>query len=100
MQVGNESAREELPLRYLTLVLKCSGSDRFSGVSANAVLGTLSDFIIENGGRVIITETPEFEGSMELLAARATSLEIREWLLNLIPRFDRLCGNYPILASG
>ena len=100
MQVANESAREELPLRYLTLGLKCGGSDRFSGVSANAVLGTLSDLIIENGGRVIITETPEFEGSMELLAARATSLEIPECLLDLIPKIDRLCGNYPISASG
>jgi altronate dehydratase len=99
MQKVNKSIRDELPLRCLTLGLKCGGSDRFSGVAANAVLGALSDLIVENGGRVI-TETPEFEDSMELLAARATSIDTREWLLDLIPRFDRLCGNYPLPATG
>jgi len=100
LELANTFERSPQPLKYLTLGLKCGGSDRFSGVAANLVLGALSNLIIENGGKVILTESNELEGAIELLACRAINTNIRKWLLNLIPRFNRASQKYPIPGSG
>lgn len=100
MKIANTYKRSIQPLKYLALGLQCGGSDRFSGVAANVVLGALSDLIVENGGKVILSESNELEGAIELLAGRAINKGIRKWLLELIPRFDKMCKKYPISGSG
>lgn len=43
--------------------LKCGGSDAFSGITANPLVGALSDIIIQHGGSAILTEVPEMFGA-------------------------------------
>lgn len=99
-EAANRCEREPLPIRHLTLGLKCGGSDRFSGVTANPALGVAVDRLIRGGGAAIITETPEFEGYMHVMAERSRDEGTARWLLNMIPRFDEVSRTYPIPESG
>lgn len=64
--------RTECGLDELVLGLKCGGSDAWSGLTANPVLGYASDVIVAAGGTAILAEMPEIYGAEHLLAVRAT----------------------------
>ena len=49
----NEIKREPSPLNKLVVGLECGGSDGFSGISANPILGLVSDIIVALGGRTL-----------------------------------------------
>ncbi|MBQ4044194.1 MAG: altronate dehydratase [Clostridia bacterium] len=71
--------RTECPASELVLGLKCGGSDGFSGITANPLLGSLSDRIIAQGGSAILTEVPEMFGAETLLMNRCrTSAQFDE----------------------
>jgi altronate hydrolase len=53
------------------LALQCGGSDAWSGVTSNPALGNASDRLVNLGGTVILSETPEIYGAEHLLYARA-----------------------------
>jgi len=76
--------REPASWKELTLGLECGGSDAMSGVSANPVLGVASDWIVEQGGRVILSETTEMIGTEKILARRAKDEKTAEQILKLI----------------
>jgi altronate hydrolase len=67
---ASKARREPIPLSYLKLGLQCGGSDAFSGISANPALGRASDLLVQAGGTVILSETPEIYGAEHLLLAR------------------------------
>lgn len=92
--------REELPAGLLSLGLKCGGSDRFSGVAANPVMGEACDLLLKAGGAAVITEVPEFDGYMHIMAERAADAETAQRLLELLPSFDATSRNYPIPEPG
>jgi len=68
--------REPVSLAELTVGVECGGSDAWSGVTANPALGVASDMLVQAGGTVILSETPEFIGAEHLLVARAASPEV------------------------
>ncbi|MBI9075247.1 MAG: UxaA family hydrolase [Desulfatibacillum sp.] len=68
--------REAFPLDKITLGLECGGSDAFSGVTANPAVGKASDWLVESGGKVILTETTEMIGTSHILERRAANSEI------------------------
>jgi len=76
--------RTECGLGELVLGLKCGGSDAWSGLTANPVLGYASDIIVAAGGTAILAEMPEIYGAEHLLAARATDPSVAEALLDKI----------------
>lgn len=63
--------REDLPLSLLKVGLKCGGSDGFSGITANPLVGQFSDWLIAQGGTTILTEVPEMFGAETILMNRA-----------------------------
>ena len=65
-----KAKRELCSADALVIGLKCGGSDGFSGISANPLLGRLSDRVISAGGSAILTEVPEMFGAEHLLMAR------------------------------
>lgn len=65
--------RRDVPAAELVLGLQCGGSDAWSGVTANPVLGVASDLLVAAGGTAVLGETPEIHGAEHLLTARATS---------------------------
>jgi altronate hydrolase len=58
-------------LSELIFGLKCGGSDGFSGITANPLLGRLSDLLVACGGTTVLTEVPEMFGAEHLLMARS-----------------------------
>ena len=66
---------------------KCGGSDGFSGISANAVIGRVADRLASYGGGVLLTEVPEMFGAEQLLMNRATSEPVYEQLVAMINDF-------------
>ncbi|MDG5787864.1 altronate dehydratase family protein [Evansella sp. AB-P1] len=63
--------REPVPVSKLKVGLKCGGSDGFSGITGNPLLGSFSDKLISHGGSTVLTETPELFGAEEMLMERA-----------------------------
>jgi altronate hydrolase len=81
--------REDAPLAALTLGLKCGGSDGLSGLTANPLLGRLSDRLAAAGGTPILTEIPEIFGAEHNLLCRAVNAETFAAASSLINRFKR-----------
>ncbi len=79
--------RVELPLSKLKIGLKCGGSDGYSGITANPLVGRLSDKIISYGGSCVLTEVPEMFGAEHLLMKRCKTKELFEKTVNLINDF-------------
>ncbi|MCR2833168.1 UxaA family hydrolase [Parerythrobacter lacustris] len=81
--------RETAPASALVVGLKCGGSDAFSGLTANPLLGRFSDRVAASDGRLILTEIPEIFGAEDALLGRATSPEVFDAAGKLLNRFKR-----------
>ena len=81
---ANDVRRTAQPLSTLTLALQCGGSDSWSGVTANPLLGRVSDRVVRQGGTVVLAETPEIYGAEQLLTRRAVSEKVGRKLLTRV----------------
>lgn len=81
--------REEIHLGELVLGLKCGGSDAFSGITANPLVGRVCDEVIALGGSALLSEVPEMFGAERTLMERAESLEVFSAIVDLIEGFKR-----------
>lgn len=80
--------RTPVPLSELRVGLKCGGSDGFSGITANPLLGAFSDWLCTvQGGTTVLTEVPEMFGAEHLLMSRATTDDVRRQIVRLIDDF-------------
>lgn len=70
IDVASKDEREDADCSKLIIGLKCGGSDGFSGITANPLVGRISDRIIEHGGTSILTEVPEMFGAETILMNR------------------------------
>ena len=77
----NSVNRSEQPLSELKVGIQCGGSDGWSGVTANPVVGLVADKIVQQGGSVVLAETPEIVGAEHLLTLRAESPAIADQLM-------------------
>ncbi|GHS95442.1 carbohydrate hydrolase [Synergistales bacterium] len=80
--------RSPHPLSKLILGLECGGSDAWSGLSANPVVGNASDRLIAAGGTSILSETQEIIGAEHILAKRAIDKETAERLIAVVRRAE------------
>jgi altronate hydrolase len=79
--------REAVPLGELKVGLKCGGSDGFSGITANPLVGLFSDYLIARGGTSVLGEVPEMFGAEKLLMARSKDKEVFEKNVKMINDF-------------
>lgn len=79
--------REPCPASALLLGHKCGGSDGFSGITANALLGRLADRLVAMDGGVVLTEVPEMFGAEQALMDRATSEAVFHDLVAMVNDF-------------
>ncbi len=84
LPVVNAAHRQPQPLSELTIALQCGGSDGWSGVTANPVLGRVADEIVRQGGTVVLAETPEIYGAEHLLTRRAVSPAVGQRLVDKV----------------
>ncbi|MDR2449412.1 MAG: altronate dehydratase family protein [Prevotellaceae bacterium] len=81
--------REPVPLSELKIGLKCGGSDGFSGITANPLLGLFSDFLVAQGGSTALTEVPEMFGAETILMNRAQDRIVFDKTVRLINDFKQ-----------
>ncbi len=79
--------REECPISELVLGVKCGGSDGLSGITANPLVGRITDFITACGGRVLLSEVPEMFGAEHLLMNRARDETVYRQIVRMIGDF-------------
>jgi altronate hydrolase len=82
-----EVRREPVPLGELAIGLKCGGSDAFSGLTANPLVGRISDLVVGSGGSTLLTEIPEIFGAERLLMARAADHKVFDDLVAVVNDF-------------
>ena len=85
--VAAQATREPVPLSALVLGVKCGGSDGFSGLTANPLVGRMSDAVTAAGGTAILTEIPEIFGAEQLLMARAVDAAVFDGIGDLVNGF-------------
>lgn len=88
-------------LSELKFGLECGGSDGFSGITANPLLGQFSDFVINHGGTSVLTEVPEMFGAEHILMSRCQDKQTFEKTVNLINDFKQyfIDHNQPIYEN-
>ncbi len=79
--------RQKVDISKLRVGLKCGGSDAYSGISANPLVGSLCDTLVSLGGSCVLTEVPEMFGAEHLLMERCKNKEIFDKTVLLINNF-------------
>lgn len=84
LETANTCQRSEQPISALMVALQCGGSDSWSGVTANPLIGRVTDELIRQGGTAVLAETPEIYGAEHLLMQRAAHPDIVQRLKDKI----------------
>lgn len=93
--------REDCPLSELVLGMKCGGSDGFSGITANPLVGKISDLLSSLGGSVLLSEVPEMFGAEQQLMNRAANHDVYQkivWMINSFKEYF-LNNNQPVYEN-
>ena len=75
---ASECRRSEVPVSTLVFGTQCGGSDALSGITANPAIGYVSDWVVSEGGTVLLTEMAEMIGTADILANRAVNEAVAE----------------------
>ena len=86
-EAAKNDARVDIPVSELKVGLKCGGSDGFSGITANPLLGRFSDWIVAQGGTTVLTEVPEMFGAETILMSRCQDEATFDKTVHLINDF-------------
>lgn len=85
--IASRDKRTDIPLGELKVGLKCGGSDGFSGITANPLLGALSDYLVAQDGTTVLTEVPEMFGAETILMNRCQNEDVFDKTVHLINDF-------------
>jgi altronate hydrolase len=85
--VCRQDEREDVPVSELRVGLKCGGSDGFSGITANPLVGEFSDWLVAQGGTSVLTEVPEMFGAETILMNRCETPELFQQTVDMINNF-------------
>ena len=85
--LASKDQREAVPVSKLRVGLKCGGSDGFSGITANPLVGEFSDWLVAQGGTSVLTEVPEMFGAETILMNRCRTEELFNQTVSMINNF-------------
>ena len=88
MEKLNQRKREECPTSDLVVGMQCGGSDAFSGITANPVVGYATDLIVQSGGSVMFSEVTEVRDAVHLLVPRTINPEVGKALIAEMKWYD------------
>ena len=102
LDAARPKERVEVSVRELVVGLKCGGSDGFSGLTANPLVGRFSDWLAARGGATVLTEVPEMFGAETLLMKRCRTRAVFDKCVEMINGFkdyyashDQVCYENP-----
>ena len=84
---AKQDKREDVSISKLRVGLKCGGSDGFSGITANPLVGEFSDWLVAQGGTSVLTEVPEMFGAETILMNRCETPQLFEQTVSMINNF-------------
>ena len=87
LEANRPTERVDVSVSELVVGLKCGGSDGFSGLTANPLVGRFSDWLVARGGSTILTEVPEMFGAETLLMRRCRDRTVFEKCVKMINDF-------------
>ena len=90
--LANEARRATASAAHLSLGMQCGGSDGYSGITANPVLGHASDLLVAQGGASLLSETPEIYGAEDLLLRRAVTPDVADKLRERLSWWEDYCA--------
>ena len=94
VNAARSDRRTPQPFSKLVVGLKCGGSDGFSGITANPLVGMFSDWLVSQGGSTVLTEVPEMFGAETILMGRAENRTVFDGTVELINDFKRYFKSY------
>ena len=99
--ITSKDVRVDVPVSSLRIGLKCGGSDGYSGLTANPLVGSLCDKLVSHGGSCVLTEVPEMFGAEHLLMERCVSQDVFEKCVNMINNYKKyfMAHNQPIYEN-
>ena len=83
-EVVSKDRRETLTFDRLGIGLNCGGSDGMSGITANPLLGRLTDRMVSEGATIVMTEVSEMIGAEQILMERARDAEVFQGIVEMI----------------
>ena len=86
-EVVKKDKRTVVPMSKLVVGMKCGGSDGFSGITGNPLVGRFTSELGAMGGTAILTEVPEMFGAEQVLMNRAESKEVFDEVVDMINGF-------------
>lgn len=86
--------RVEKEFGELVIGLECGGSDGFSGITANPLVGEFSDYLVEHNGTTILTEVPEMFGAETLLMERCVTEDVFNKTVDMVNNFKKYFISY------
>ncbi len=93
-EISTAEKRQPCPVSDLVVGLKCGGSDGFSGITANPLLGAFSDILVGMGGSTVLTEVPEMFGAETVLMNRCRTENEFNKTVELINGFKKYFMKY------
>lgn len=88
LAVANETPRTPQLLRLLKIGMQCGGSDAFSGVSGNPVVGVITRELVRHGGSANLAETDELMGAEPYVLAKVRDLDTARKFLRTLASFE------------
>lgn len=95
---GEKDKRTAVPISMLKIGLKCGGSDGLSGITANPLVGRITDEVTSMGGTCVLTEVPEMFGAEQILMNRCVDETVFNDTVNLINHYKNyiISHNQPV----
>ncbi|MBQ6924635.1 MAG: altronate dehydratase [Kiritimatiellae bacterium] len=87
LEANRPVERVEVQASELVVGLKCGGSDGFSGLTANPLVGRFSDWLASRGGSTVLTEVPEMFGAETLLMKRCRTRAVFDKCVRMVNDF-------------
>ena len=100
LDLVNAAVRIATPLSELKVALQCGGSDAFSGVSANPLIGWIGREAVRHGGYANLTETPELVGAEPYVLDKVKDLATAQRFLAIQTRFKQYAAAHGTSAEG
>ncbi len=85
--VISNDKRVDVPVSKLRIGVKCGGSDGYSGITANRLVGMVADEFYKYNATVLMSEMPEVFGAEPILLSRSDSKETFDKAAGMINAF-------------
>ncbi len=91
---ASRDRREPGAWKDIVLGLECGGSDAFSGITANPLIGRVSDYVVENGGTAVLTEVPEMFGAEQVLMNNSENEDVFDRTVEMVNEYKRYYSSH------